>query len=257
MTEETQAVEEKPQEKTYEMVIASLKDRRICLAYPSADHISANFSTSLLQLITASAPFVKLGVVNQISSRIAFNRNAIVQQARAIDATDILWMDADSIFPVQSLMHLLTQANDLAMDIVCAITCTRKGNHRGPIGLPLDLSSVQPYQKLVKMKQVGMPFMLTSMSVFDKLDASGFAPEKCYFAEPPRWMMRQIGWEIDGADNLVGEDEYFCYLVLKAGFDIWCDMQLSMQLGHEGVTVHYIEEGPAQDAAAKVDETLS
>jgi len=109
------------------------------------------------------------------------------------------------------------------------------------------------------MKHIGLPFMLIKMSVFDKLDELGLAPDHTYFAEPPRWMMRKQGWDIEGIDELVAEDEYFCYLVQKAGFDIWCDMGLSMEIGHIGPQINYIEQQEAQaelSQAIKVDEVL-
>lgn len=230
----------------------NLTNRKIGIGFPSPDLISVEFHNSLIQLITQTAQFVPLGLTNAVSSRIAVNRNVIVENARTLGATDILWIDSDSVFPVQGLIELLMHEKD----IVCATTCRRKGNDRTPVAVPLDLASIEPGQQLVKMKQIGFPFMLTSMKVFDKLDELGLAPEKTYFAEPPRWMMRQLGWNISGTDALVGEDEYWCELVLKAGFDIWCDMQLSMQIGHVGSYVYYIENQFSQIPDAKVDELL-
>ncbi len=229
-----------------------LKDRKIGIGFPSPDLISVEFHNALIQLITQTAQFVPLGLTNAVSSRIAVNRNVIVENARTLGVTDILWIDSDSVFPVQALMQLLMHNKD----IVCATTCRRKGNDRTAIGVPVDLASVEAGQKMVKMKQIGFPFMLTSMKVFDKLDELGLAPDKAYFAEPPRWMMRKLGWEIDGTDALMGEDEYWCQLVLKAGFDIWCDMELSMQIGHVGSQVGYIQNELAKVTEAKVDEAL-
>ncbi len=229
-----------------------LKNRKIGIGIPSGDLISVEFQNALIQLITQSSQFVSLGLTNAISSRIATNRNTIVRNARQLGATDILWIDSDSIFPIQSLMKLLMHDKD----IVCATTCRRKGTDRSPVAAPLDLKSIEPYQKLIKMKQIGFPFMLTKMSVFDKLDELGVAKDGTYFAEPPRWQMLEKGWDIPGDDALVGEDEYFCQLALRAGFDIWCDMELSMEIGHIGMNVFYIENPPNSTVAAKVDEVL-
>lgn len=229
-----------------------LSMRKVGIGFPSPDLISVEFHNALIQLITQTAQFVPLGLTNAVSSRIAVNRNVIVENARMLGATDILWIDADSVFPVQSLLQLLMHDKD----IVCATTCRRKGSDRSPVALPLDITSITPNQRLVKMRQVGFPFMLTKMSVFDKLDELGLAPDKAYFAEPSRGMMRNQGWEIEGTDALVGEDEYFCYLALKAGFDIWCDMELSMQIGHVGTAVYYIENSAQTTINAKIDEVL-
>ncbi len=228
-----------------------LKDRKICIGFPSGDMIPISFHNSLTQLITQSAQFVSLGITNAVSSRIAVNRNTIVQNARQLGATDILWIDTDSVVPVHSLVKLLMHRKD----IVCATTCRRKGTSREAIATPMDITSIKEGQILVPMKYIGFPFMLTSMKVFDKLDESGLAPNGSYFAEPPRWMMDKIDSPIDGTEAIVGEDEYWCHLVRQVGFDIWCDMELSMEIGHTGHDVFYIQN-PEVAAPAKVDEAL-
>ncbi len=229
-----------------------LKNRKIAIAFPSPDTISVDFHHCLIQLITQTSQFVPLGLTNAASSRITKNRIEIVKNARQMGATDILYIDSDSTFPVHALMTLLMHDKD----IVCATTCRRKGNDRSPVAVPLDYASVEPHQRLVKMKQIGFPFMLIKMSVFDKLDELGVAPDKTYFAEPPRWMANKyLGWDVQGDDCLFGEDEYFCQLVLRAGYDIWCDMGLSMEIGHIGYTVNFIEQNPIVKST-KVDEVL-
>lgn len=236
-----------------------LKERKIAIGFPSPDLISVDFHNALIQLITQTSQFVSLGLTNAISSRVAQNRNVIVQNARQLGATDILWVDSDSVFPVHSLMKLIMHDKD----IVCATTCRRKGNDRSPVALPSKDQIIQPYQQLVKMRQIGFPFMLTKMSVFDKLDELNLASltesgQRAYFAEPSRHMMRAAGWEIEGQDALVGEDEYWCYLVQKAGFEIWCDMELSMEIGHCGAAIYYIEQSKEVSIpSVKIDEVLT
>ncbi len=227
------------------------KNRKVVIGFPSPDLIDVHFHNALMQLVTQTSRFVPLGLTNAISSRITANRNAIIVQARQLGATDILWIDSDSFFPVNALMTLLMHDKDIA----CATTCRRVGNDRSPVAIPLDFASVTPYQKLVPMRHVGLPFMLTKMTVFDRLDELGLVKDQCYFAEPPRWMMKEEGWITDSPDPLVGEDEYFCKLVLDAGFDIWCDMELSMQIGHVGSKIYYIEN--PEPPKATVDEALA
>lgn len=227
--------------------------RKIAIGFPSPDMVSVDFHNSLIQLITNSSQYVALGLTNAISSRIAQNRNIIVKNARDLDATDILWVDSDSVFPVHGLMKLLCWEKD----IVCATTTRRKGTDRSPVALPSRDQVIVKDQILVRMRQVGFPFMLTSMKVFNKLDELGLAPDGAYFAEPSRDSLRKLGWDIEGEDALIGEDEYFCQLVHKAGFDIWCDMELSMEIGHVGQHIFYIENPQTDNVpTAKVDEAL-
>lgn len=226
--------------------------RRVVIAYPSSDLVSVHFNECLTNLITQNSRFVPLGLTNATSSRITANRNIIVQNARQLGGTDLLYVDSDSVFPPHALMQLLTHDKDIA----CATTCRRKGNDRSPICTPLDFDSIEPFQKLVQMKAIGFPFMLIKMSVFDRLDEMGLAPDGVYFAEPPRQIMKDRGWDCPGMETLIPEDEYWCHLVRQAGFDIWCDMELSMQIGHVGLDVVYIENNPHDMPKANVDESL-
>ena len=244
---------EAPKEQEFTTVPVDLKGRKICLAFPSPDTINVAFHHSLIQMITNTAPVVPLGLTNSASSRIAKNRIEIVKNARLMGATDILYMDADSVFPVHALITLLVHNKD----IVCATTCRRKGNDRTAIAAVVDPKDIVPGQRMAKLKQVGFPFMLIKLSVFDKLDELGFAPDHTYFAEPPRWMVNKfLGWDLPGDDVLLGEDEYFCQLVLRAGFDIWCDLGLSMEIGHIGTDVFFIQNPTGPTPEAKVDMVL-
>ena len=80
-----------------------------------------------------------------------------------------------------------------------------------------------------------MPFMLIKTSVFDKL-------EKPYFAEPINSEDRQ----------LIPEDNFFCMNALKAGFELWCDLGISMQLGHLGTKEYKIQGMPTQQAVQPI-----
>jgi hypothetical protein len=86
------------------------------------------------------------------------------------------------------------------------------------------------------------------MAVFDKL-------KKPYFAEPPVWMFNQLCQQTRfKEDDVVGEDTYFCLNARAAGFDIWCDGSLSLEIGHIGTKVFYIEQAiPIKPANVDVE----
>ena len=217
------------------------KDRKILVASPSSGRLDHRFYDSFLDMVQATAPIVTLRKAWAMGSRITSARNGIVDHARMVGCTDILWIDDDTKFPLNGLIRLLEHDKD----IVCATTCSRSGSDNTPIGVALE---GQDGQTLVKMERVGFPFMLTKMSVFDKL-------RKPYFAEPPVWMFnKEISTRYEETDVL-GEDTYFCLNARAAGFDIWCDGSLSLEIGHIGVRVYYIENAiPA--LPAKADITL-
>lgn len=189
---------------------------RICLGIPSGDMVHGRFMLDTLALVLHSKD-LNIDTINYRSSRITGNRNGIVEAAYRYQATHVMFIDADMTFPRNGLLELLRHDKD----IVCATATKREEGENGPIGLPLTLGEATTNKRLIQMKFVGMPFMLIKMGVFDKL-------AKPYFAEPI----------IDG--ELVPEDDYFCKTALEAGFDIWCDLALSMQMGHMGVKEYKI-----------------
>lgn len=207
---------------------------RITIGVPSPERVDTRFSKSLLDLIFHSWLEFVIFPVNMIGSRIVLNRNQIVEEAKRNKSDYILWIDADGVFPPTVLKKLL--AHD--KEVVGATTSRRVGENRGPAAYPLDVSSIHPFQQLVPMKFMGFPCMLTKMSIFDKI-------ERPYFAEPPRRLIGVFeGKEYMSAEDMyhdvIPEDEYFCYQLRKAGIEILCDMELTMQIGHIGSKIFYV-----------------
>ncbi len=241
------------------VITEKYKDRKICVAWPSPEKTDYRFNHDMLSFINQNALYLNISIANRVSSRIAVNRNGLVQDARQQGATDIMWVDGDTKFPVNGLLRLLSHDKD----IVCATTARRMGNDMRPIGTPVSME-LNPGQVLYPLKWVGMPFMLTRISVFDKLDemfikiaSSNVKRENMpYFAEPPRWVFPDIIADSDNPDPLVGEDEYFCYHARKAGYEIFCDEELSMAIGHIGSTIYYISDQRRPAVGSKIDEML-
>ena len=203
------------------------------------------FNICLIEFVTQNINLFEMRLNQAVSSRICMNRNNIVANARAMGCTDILWVDADTKFPINGMLKLLTHDKD----IVGATTCARDGNG-APIGTALN-PDVQA--TIIKMKLLGFPFMLTKMRVFDKMDELWPERKGCYFAEVPRWKFPEMDVV---ADPLVGEDEYFCYYAREAGFDVWCDMELSVEIGHIGSAINYISAENTIPTEAMVEERL-
>lgn len=200
-----------------------MEDVRVAICIPSSEEVNAQFMISLIgMLVKNQIPIAT--VANCMSSRIAFNRNFLVEQARYAKATHLLYIDSDMIFPEDSLKRLLSHD----VEIVGA-TASRRSENDDAIGVTLDGERLQVSSDLVKMKLLGPPLMLIKMSVFNKLRAP-------WFAEPPRYMV-----ENDISDtSLMAEDEYFCHTAIAAGLNIWCDVGLSMEIGHRGAKTYYI-----------------
>lgn len=215
------------------------KNRHIVIAWPSSEIIDCRFSDALLEMVAQNLPILNLGLAHSISSRIAFNRNKCVEKAKSLGATDILFIDADTTFPTNGLIRLLGHDKDIVG------ATTRRRNHHGfPVGVQENESEIG---KLVPMRLLGFPFMLINMKVFDKL-------ERPYFAEMPRNKMPEMNLS---PDELIGEDEYFCHMIRNAGFKVWCDMNLSTEIGHITTEVKFIEQEYIRyPEAEKINERL-
>ena len=222
---------------------------KIAVGYPSPERIDHRFYQDFIHFLAQNMTEFVIFPINVVSSRIVLNRNSIVQEAKRIKADYILWIDADTRFPPSGLKRLIAHNKD----VVCATTSRRVGEDRGPACWPLDVKAIVPFQKLVPMKFIGFPFMLTKMSVFDKI-------ERPYFAEPPRKLIKVFeGKEYLSAEDMyydvMPEDEYFCWQLRQAGIDIWCDMQLTMEIGHIGTTVYYVKN-PLPEGKTEGDITF-
>lgn len=198
--------------------MAMERKNKICVAFPSGDLVNVRFVKSLLDLFTYSTSSLDIFWANFVSSRITDNRNNLVKLARQGEATHILFIDSDMTFPANALGRLI----DYDLDIVCATASKRNEECRDMIGIPASQTDAITSKSLVEMDSVGLPFMLIKMSVFDKI-------QKPYFAEP------EMG------DDLIPEDAYFCHKVKSAGFKIFCDLALSLNMGHLGFKEYKIE----------------
>jgi hypothetical protein len=86
------------------------------------------------------------------------------------------------------------------------------------LGRPLKGSK----HKLVKMEKIGFAATLIQREVFDSM---------------PDFVFHQV---IPNRSQWIGEDYVFCEAARKAGFAIYCDLELSKFIGHIGEAVHYL-----------------
>lgn len=200
----------------------------IAIGVPSGETVSSSFMVHICSMLMKNEFPISI-FANAVSSRIAYNRNCIVDMAKKLNSTHLLFIDADMIFPADSLRILL--AHD--KDIIGATAAKRQDGADQAIGETFTGEVLKISDKPIKMKLIGPCLMLIKMSVFDKL-------KKPYFCEPPNWMMDK-----PTDDGIMPEDEYFCQAAIKAEIDIYCDTQLSMYIGHRGSKTYYIGQ-PAQ-----------
>ncbi len=190
---------------------------RIVIATPCQDQVAAGYALDLAKLVghTTLAGGHELVLMQLKGTLLPQQRSTLVENAKAADASHLLWIDADMRFPKDGLLRLL--AHDTA--IVGANYSTR----RPPI-LPTaqhaehgHLFTTPDATGLVEVSHIGMGFLLTRMEVFATLS-------KPYFA---------LGYSRSD-DGWVGEDVFFCRQARQAGFVTFVDQDLSKEVRHLG-----------------------
>jgi tetratricopeptide (TPR) repeat protein len=202
--------------------------RSVYIGLPHYGHTDPAFEESLMAMITTIKPEHNMDwmACRCEGSRISSNRNRLAQDAMKKHATHILFIDTDMDFPPDAMLRMLAWDKD----IVCATTCKRGDDTGTPIGQAVskqdgtDALQVTNGQGLIEMNLIGACFMMIKLDVFDKIRQPAFY-------EPPNY-----------ADNdAFGEDITFCKMVREAGFQIWMDFDLSVQLGHWGRKRYHIK----------------
>lgn len=211
-------------------------------------------------------------ILNRTGSMVSDMRNGLVDQAAAIGADWILWIDSDMSFPADALMRLLSRSKDLIGAVY---------NKRVPPYEPLgafegpdrDLSK----GGLVPAKYMPGGFMLISTRVYSRLRypwyfetnrAAGDPIQSftehlrdCFALEPPKAVLDLLltsepfnDWLFAEADaykeqfpglRTMSEDYNFCRKARRYGYKIWCDLDLSFKMGHIGETTVTTNPPPA------------
>lgn len=179
----------------------------VMIGVPCGDRVHTQFMHSIWGLGRQYPG--KQGVILGHSSMIVNARNQIVEGCQAFTTPKVdylLFLDSDMTFPPSTIQRLLKHDKD----IVCATY-----RRRGP---PYDLLGHGPKGEatgLVEMTHIPTGCLLIKMSVFDKFT-------KPYFR-----------FEADEAAGMThGEDFVFSRDARAKGFQLWCDLDLTTEIGH-------------------------
>ena len=154
----------------------------------------------------------------ETGSLISKQRQRLAETAVSSDATHIMWLDSDMMFPVNCIETLLSHNTD----IVACNYSTRTYPFKGVAYLSIgDWDSWLGYNdqsdQLVEVEGVGMGCMLVKTEVYKRLDKPWF----------------EVTWHDEFNDH-IGEDFYFCTKARAAGYTIQIDTNLSREISHLG-----------------------
>lgn len=206
-----------------------MKEARVLLGVPSGSEWKADFGMSIVGLMSYAPTALKnwgqlqLGIDNPKGSILSRSRQLIVTRALGMDATHIMFIDSDMVFP-PNLLHVLLEWDEMIVACNCATkqlpaNPTARLKNDTLAGIPLYTE--EDSEGLKEVWRVGTGVMLVNMEVFEKLEA-------------PYW---EILWKPE-VDDYQGEDWNFCEKLQEAGIPLYVDQGMSRDIGHAGILVY-------------------
>ena len=191
------------------------KAPNVVIGIASLQSCDINFAVSLAGMCAMNVVHrIGFSLYPIVNHTIPNAHNKMVRHAEEIGATHLMLVETDNTFPHDALKRLLER--DKA--IVGATYLTKSPPHtymgREIDNTPLDVT--RGVCRKVGMMPVGC--MLIRMDVFAKLRKPG----------EPMWY---TPW-IPDLENFATDDYPFFERARAAGFDVYCDMELTRQVGH-------------------------
>jgi len=197
------------------------KNPSIMIAVPAMEMVNAEFAQHLaMSAANMVAHGIKINCAFNIGSVITIARRNLTDIFLKSDFDYIWWVDSDMKFPIDAPLRLLQRGKA----IVGANYRRRRfpnPNFTGMKGTSGNFEEFKtedssPDMELIDVLPHGM--VLCHRSVYETI------PQPHYLQE----FIPELNLEI-------GEDIYFCQQAQKAGFEIWCDQQLSREVAHIGI----------------------
>jgi len=197
---------------------------KIGICVPARDNVHAGFAKCLANLTANLAKAnINYELLINLGSVIPQQRNTLVDNAKAVRCTHIMWIDSDMHFPSNTVVSLLNHNKS----IVAATYSTRiKPQRSVAFTDPFNLNKrLEAKTGLHQVWAVGMGCMLVDISVYDMLGK----PWYNYIYN-------------NDTKDLSGEDIFFCKNANDAGYEIYIDADLSNDVAHYGTKAYLIGE---------------
>lgn len=198
----------------------------IALCVPAPDMCDKDSRTCLRDLRDYAKQHFLISDVDVTGSDVVSARNLLVVGGRDTGAEWYFFLDSDQIYPPDTLHRLFRHQKD----IVGATYVRRKPPYStlGQMKGEDDIEQIWNKTGLLEMEKMPLGCMLIKADVFDKLNKPRF----------------QHIYDIQTADNdipgrLTSEDHAFCERVQSVGYHVWCDADLSKQVGHRGMKTFF------------------
>lgn len=179
---------------------------RVVIVMPTGVMVHAKFAMSLAAMVGCIND-IEIGLANPRSSIIATSRNLGVREALKLNPDYIMFIDSDMSFPKDSLYRLLAADKD----IIGCNYLTRNPPHKS-----LARAKTSQVSGIAEVDRLPTGMLLIKASVFNAL-------KQPWFAHP-----------IQENGDIGGEDYYFSDKAIEAGYKLFIDVPLSLQIVHWG-----------------------
>lgn len=198
--------------------------KRIVIGVPSHGDWKAQFGIALSQMCMATLKHgdKEVSVVGSMGSMLSRQRHDLVMAARAQDATHLLFLDSDLIFPDDALDQLLfwdkpVVGANYPIKVIPSAPTTRKWKD----GKWKFVFTTKKSEDLEQVDRMPTGLMLIEMGVFEQCRQPWF----------------EFPWCGD-TDLYQGEDWTFCERIEEAGIEMYIDHNVSKEVGHIGNLVY-------------------
>lgn len=193
----------------------------IMIAVPAMEMVNAEFAQHLaMAAANLVAHGIKINCAFNIGSVITIARRNLVEIFLKSDFDYIWWVDSDMKFPIDAPVRLLKRNKQIV-----GVNYRRRRfpnpNFTGMSGTAgsyteFHTTDNSPPMELIDVLPHGC--VLVKREVYEKI------PQPHYLQE----FIPELNLEI-------GEDIFFCNQAKKAGYEIWCDQELSKEVAHIGI----------------------
>lgn len=193
----------------------------VMIAVPAMEMVNAEFAQHLaMAAANMVANGIKINCAFNIGSVITIARRNLVDIFLKSDFSHIFWVDSDMKFPIDAPLRLLSRNKA----IVGANYRRRRFPNPNFTGMSGSAGAFQEFQTTDNSPAMELIDVLPHGLVMCKREVYEKIPQPHYLQE----YVPHLNLEI-------GEDIFFCQQAQKAGYEIWCDQELSRETAHIGI----------------------
>jgi len=193
----------------------------VMVAVPAMEMVNAEFAQHLaMACANMVANGIKINCAFNIGSVITIARRNLVDIFMKSDFDYIWWVDSDMKFPIDAPLRLLNRN----VPIVGANYRRRRFPNPNFTGMTGNAGTFQEFHTTDQSQPMELIDVLPHGMVLCKREVYEKIPQPHYLQE----YIPHLNLEI-------GEDIFFCQQAQKAGYQLWCDQELSREVAHIGI----------------------